>query len=335
MVRDRLTLAMIGMCLLLLLAGCRASVARIQHEYILIRTQGNALVVAENDDPLYAQFDQEILGDAYLARLFTVYTSTTEAFGSTNMLHAKPQVLVNPPMIVVDSAQTGILHNITAQYQGEDLEAEMAVGLGHAGRMDLSLMRQDMARVMGAALLELVDVKPAPPGSAAQPRLYDMTTPSLAFWTGFETALDALYAQQNPSLVATLYHTEPLGPGARERLYGYQLVPSNGLRFRFEGDRPTAVLRSRAEAMRTPGVVGAFFYHLLRQTDTFYPQKYLLWFNSFAPEHIPYGKVLLAAARMPHQQEVSVETFLESYTETFPAERATLTSLADQIFGNK
>ena len=61
----------------------------------------------------------------------------------------------------------------------------------------------------------------------------------------------------------------------------------------------------------------------------------MLWFASFEPEEIPYGKFLLAVNQMPRHRGVSVQVFIATYTETFPAERASVESLAEEVFGGR
>lgn len=85
--------------------------------------------------------------------------------------------------------------------------------------------------------------------------------------------------------------------------------------------------------MRTPGVVATFFYRLLQMTGDFYRQRDMLWFVNYEPEDTPYAKFLLAVYRMPHRQQTSVEDFIQTYIESFPAEREAVMELAAQVFG--
>ena len=86
--------------------------------------------------------------------------------------------------------------------------------------------------------------------------------------------------------------------------------------------------------MRTPGVVATFFHRLLQQPGgTFYPQRYMLWFVNFEPQETSYAKVLLAFSRMPRHRDPSIQAFIESYAETFPADERSLRLLVDQVFG--
>jgi hypothetical protein len=86
---------------------------------------------------------------------------------------------------------------------------------------------------------------------------------------------------------------------------------------------------------RTPGVAGTFFYRLLKTTGDFYPQRHMLWMTNFEDEVTPYAKVLLAMNRMPHKRAVSLQAFIASYIETFPAEREMILALASEVFGRE
>ena len=325
----------IAMCLCLLLASCGSilpSVVSTDHEYVLVRAQGDGLIVVEDDDPLYARFDAEVLGDPYLARLHSVFENTTESFLATYMPTSVPQTISNHMIIVVDSTSAGVLHDIKVKAGNEQVSIELALGLGRGGSIDLAFACQSMPNAMGQMLLELAGLKPDRKGPPQVPALYEVTTPAAAFRIGFSAALDATYGQQHAELLRQLHQENPSAE-AQERLLRYEAIPHNGLRFRFEGSRPTAELRSREEAARTPGVVAAFIYRLIEQADSFYPQRYLLWFNSYGPDELAYGKVLLAVNRLPRHRAVSVDAFIDSYTEVFTSEKDVVLELAKRILG--
>jgi hypothetical protein len=178
-----------------------------------------------------------------------------------------------------------------------------------------------------------MDLRPPSMDEQALPRVYELTSPALAFEVGLGAAFEATYAEQHPELVQSLYRQDLPSPADRDRLYRCMLVPSNGLIRRFEGETPTDTLRTPDEARRTPGVVATFMYRLLRRTGSHYPQRFLLWVYSYEGEERPYAKVMLALSRMPRREELSLATFIQSYIETFPAERAAVLSLAQEVLG--
>jgi len=334
MERYRVGLAMVCVLLLASLSGCMASTVGTSHEYVLARTKGNELVALEDDDPLYEQFDSEVFDDPYLHRLLMVFEHTTESFLATNTQTALRQTIANRLLIVVDSAQVRVLRNVTVHYNQRRVPIELAIGLGRNGRVDLARAQQDLSRVMAPLLLELVGLRADRTHPSASCQVHEVTSPQEALWVGFEAALESIYGQQHRGLIAELRAQEPQTPEALDRLRRYELVPHNGLRFVFEGGRPTSEIRSSQEASCTPGVVATFLYRLLEQAGSFYPQRYMLWFVSFEADEIPYGKLLLAASRMPRHIDVSIQTFIGSYADTYPAESASVLALAKEVFGD-
>jgi len=334
MVRSHLLLAVVCVCLLLSFAGCMPSVVGTSHEYVLVRTEGEDLVAIPDDDPLYQRFDGEVLGDPYLARLLMVFEHTTESFLATNTFTSLDQTVANRLIIVVDSSEMGVLHNVTVHQGGREVPIELAMGLGQDGSVDLVLARERFARVMAPLLLELVGLKPDRMESQTHPWIYEITDSSQAFWVGFEAAREGIDGQQHGDLVDELRARESPSLEVIDRLYRYELIPLNGLRFRFEEGQPTSEIRSPEEALHTPGVVAGFIYRLLEHAGSFYPQRYMLWFTSFDPDEMPYAKLLLATSRMPRYGEVSIQGFIGSYAETFPAESASVKLLAEEIFGS-
>jgi len=319
------------LCLALVSCNVLPSVIKTDHSYILVCTKDGRLTVLEDDDPLFARFDAEVLSDPYLARLLSIFENTTESFLATNTLSPLSQTIANHLVIVLDSASAGVLHRVKVYARGEPVPMELALGLGKEGQIDLAWARQNFARAMGFLLLELAGLKPERDTPVSELPIYEPTTPSWAFRAGFAAALESLYGQQHADLLRRLYQ-ESADPAVRERLARYEAIPRNGLRYRFVNGAPTTELRPPEEAVRTPGVVAAFFYRLLQRTDTFYPQRYLLWFNAYEPEEIPYGKVLLVVNRLPRQKSLSIQAFIEAYVETFPAEKEVILKLAEEIF---
>jgi len=304
MAQNRPTLvAMLCVCLLAALSGCMPSVIGTDHEYVLVRTEGTELVVVRDDDPLYQQFDDQVFDDPYLHRLLMVFEHTTESFLATNTPSPLTQSIANQLIIVVDSEETAVLHDITVHHNRARVPIELAIGLGHDGRVDLSLARKHLPRVMAPLLLELVGLKRDWTETLASSGAHEAASRSEAFWVGFETALESACTERHAELAE---------------------------------DLPTGELPSSSHPVfrgPTPEVVATLTCRLLQQTTSFYPQRHMLWFVSFEPGEIPFAKFLLAVSRMPRHRDVSIQTFVESYAETFPAERASVSSLAQEVFG--
>jgi len=330
MARNRLFAATICIILEMMLSGCLATVVRTEHDYILMRTENGVLAVMEDDDPRYTHFDGEVLSDPFLKRLLMTYEHATEGFLAANMDRALPQAIANKPILVTDSAHVEVLRNIEAQYEGERIRVDLALGVGTWPKSDPVTTRRSLVPAMASWLLELMGLQPS---GAVHPVIYEPTTPPLAFRAGFEGALEAIYGQQHPEELAGLRLGASLAPEARERLLRYEGVPANAFRHRFAGGVPIPERHAREEALRTPGVVATFFYRLLEHNSSFYPQRYMLWFTNFDPEEIPYAKVLLTVSHLPRGKVVSLQSFLDAYIELFPAEKTSVLALADEVFG--
>jgi len=303
MAQNRLTLAMVCVCFLASLSGCMPSVIGTDHEYVLVRTEGTELVVVQDDDPLYEQFDDQVFDDAHLRRLLMVFEHTTESFLATNIPSPLTQTIANRLIIVVDSQERALLHDITVHHNGASVPIELAIGVGHDGRVDLALARKNLPRAMAPLLLELVGLKQDRTHTSASPDAHEVASRSEAFWVAFEAALESACTERHAELAEDL----PAGE-----------LPSS----------PRPVFGGP-----TPEVVATLICRLLQQAGSFYPQRHMLWFASFEPDEIPYAKFLLAVSRMPRHRDVSIQTFVESYAETFPAERASVFSLAEEVLG--
>ena len=217
------------------------------------------------------------------------------------------------------------------RYAGRTVRVELALGLGHEGAMDLTTAREELPPVMGLLLLELMGLEPEEDDVGTPGSLHEASTPSHAFWSGFGAAREAVHAAKDPGLIQRLQGRIELTREERDRLRLYQLVPSNGFRFRFDEAGPTGQLLRPDEARRTAGVVATFFYRLLAHSDRFYPQREMLWFVSFDPEEVAYAKVLLAVQRMSAHKGTSLDAFVASYAETFPAEREFIEGLGGEV----
>lgn len=321
----------LALCIALVLAGCLPSIIQTEHTFILARMQDGVPVRLADDDPLYAQFQAQVLDDPHLGGLHRVFEDTTEAFVATNAPHDAPQTIANHLVIVLDSEQVGVLRDITLHLTQTKVPIELAVGLGPGATEDWALARQQFERGIVRLLLELMgwdtrqtDVEP---GGLPYTPISEPTTPSQALTVGFEAALQALRAQRDPDLLAALASKGERTPQEQELLLRYEAVPAGEYRSPVDGTRTSE------EAMRTPGAVATFFYRLLQTADDYYRQRDMLWFVNYEPEDYAYAKFLLAVYRMPHHRRASVEDLIQSYVESFPAERETVIELAAQVFG--
>jgi hypothetical protein len=299
------------------------------HEYVLLCTQNASPTVLADDDPLYTEFQEQVLSDPYLATLISLFENTTTAYASSNRAAPVATTVANHLMIVLDTADVGPLPDLRARYSESNFSVELALGLGNQSRVDLAWAQDHMAQAMGPLLLGLAGL-PAVAGQAAP---HEATTPDAALYHGFGLALEAIDGQDP----ATQSRWRARGQDSRAILAQQDRVHQvrdNGYLFRYENDEPTLQLRSREQAMRTPGVVAAFFTRLLERSGVYYPQCHLLWFFSYPPDQVPYAKVLLALDDMATGEQISVQGFIDSYSELFPADRKMVLALADEVFGS-
>ena len=332
MVRHDLVASLSVLLLIACLSSCVPSVIPSDHDYILIRSEGGSLVVVEDDAPLYSRFESEVMSDSFARGLLTLYDHATEAFLATNTRTRHAQAVANRPLIVVDSAEIGILRGLVVGHGARRVPVELALGVGQAGVENLAVTRQELALVVGPVLLELMGLDPKGCDIVSLPALYEETSSPCALWLGFGAALAAMHEEAQPEVPQAIAEESEVARAGLEHLRRYQLVPANGYRFRHDAGVQTAQLRPRAEASRTPGVVATFLYRLLKRADSFYPQREMLWFVNYDAKEWAYGKVLLAVQRMATNQEASVESFVAAYSETFPAERALVQDLAREVF---
>ncbi len=322
---------LLSFLLCFLLVSC-SSVQAVQlattHNYVLLRTQGTSPGVLADDDPLYALFQEQVLDDPYLAMLVSLFEETTIAYASANRAAPVPATAANHLMIVLDSATPGILYDLVARYQEDSFTVELALGLGNQGRVDLPWAQDHMAATLGPLFLGLAGL-PAVTGQAAPE---EITTPEVALYRGFGAALEATDAQ-NPDTQARWRSRAQDSPDVRAKLDRAMQIPDNSYRFIYMDGRPTLQLRSREQAMRTPGVVATFYVRLFQRAGDYYPQRYLLWFFGYPPDQVPYAKIILALNAMSADQSLSVQSFIDAYGKTFPADRETVLALADEVFG--
>ena len=271
----------------------------------------------------------QVLSDPYLATLISLFENTTTAYASSNRAAPVPATVANHLMIVLDTADAGPLYDLYARYGESNFSVELALGLGNQGQVDLAWAQDHMAQAMGPLLLGLAGL-PAVAGQAAP---HEATTPDAALYHGFGLALEAIDGQDP----AAQSRWRARGQDSQEILAQQdrvQQVRDNGYLFRYDNDEPTLQLRSREQAMRTPGVVATFFIRLLERSGVYYPQRQLLWFFGYPPEEVPYAKVLLALNDMATGEQISVQGFIDSYSELFPADREMVLALADEVFGS-
>jgi hypothetical protein len=307
------------------LAGCVPAVIHSEHEVILLRRedveQDGLVVVVADDDPLYDAFYEHVWDDPMARRLLLLVENTTAAFIATERPSSHPQTLANKPFLVLDSQQAGLLRDFQATHAGERVSVELAMGLGREGEIDLERAAYRVPRAAGAMLLALVEV-PVETDTVTntEPVLDAPTTPLSALHEGFVIALEALYAQAQHERLAA-------AESDAELLSRYRQVATNAFAMSPEGQRFTE------QAYATPDVVGSFFFRLIHEANVYYPQRHLLWFANYDAEDTVYGKVLLAMHHMSGAQQASVEGFIQSYSEVFPAEREMIQRLAQEVFG--
>jgi hypothetical protein len=300
-----------------------------EQDYVLARLEDGRLIALEDDDPLYGRFEEHVLSDAYLRQLVTLFDDTTEAFWATNRLTSFPQTVANKLVVVVNSSQAAVLHDVVVDDEGREVPIELALGLGHEGETDLPHARQQFAPTIAGFLWELMGL---PPSSISSVPLDETTEPTVALERGFQVAVQTLHWERRTEEQSLGDEMEEgmdseTGPGRQG------LVERNAFRQRFRDGAPTAALHSHEEALRTPGVVATFFYRLLERTNAAYPQRYMLWFTNYEDANVVHAKVLYALSRTPGAGELSAQHFVETYAETFPTEAEMIRSLAREVFG--
>ncbi|MHB1293574.1 MAG: hypothetical protein ACYC4R_01125 [Anaerolineae bacterium] len=283
-------------CVLLIATaiGCVPTGLNATHDYVLVHTEGESLVRTADDDPLYPEFEDEVLSDPKARLFMNVFEHTTEAYLATNTHTRFSQTVANRPVVVIDAGQGTVLRRIRVQDGGRLVAIELALGLGDSGEVDMAYTREALPRAVAPLLMELVGMEPPDAASPAAARD--------ALWQGFAAALEAVQitgAEGQATVTAC-----PLGSS---------LTPAGGT----------------ADAER----ISTFFCRLLATTSANYPQTYLLWFASYDAGETAYGKILLAMRRMPSGRDVSIGAFAATYGETFPAERAAINALAAEVFG--
>ncbi|MHB0857229.1 MAG: hypothetical protein ACYC5M_06620 [Anaerolineae bacterium] len=294
--RPRMQIALVCAWLVVQALGCVPSGLHATHTFVLARSEGDALVRIADDDPLYQAFEHEILGDPRAQMLLNVLEHTTEAMLATNAPTRFRQTVANRPVVVIDSQEAGVLDHLRVQHGQDSVPIELALALGDAGAVNLAHAREAMPMATASLLMELVGL--APPDKEAPAAARE------ALWGGFAAALE----------------TTPMPADAQEGV---------------TATCPLPLKVSHEEESGESERVGAFFCHLLATTDAYYPQKHLLWFASYDAGEMAYGKVLLAMRRMPPGSEASIETFVRTFGETFPAERETVQALAEQALGRR
>ena len=300
-----------------------------EYDYILIDTVHGELHILDDDDPLYTDFERVIHSDTYLSDLVMLFEHSTEAYIATNAVTVHPQTVANKLFIVADSRDYVVLHNVVAHYGSRRVSVELAMGLGDGGTVDLDGARRRFPEVMAPLLLQLMGLREPDQAIVAGTPLHAPATSAAALWLGYAAALQGLHGQSQPDMFRV-----PEDTAGRlesdERLSRYSLVPRNGYLFGSTEGGPSTMAQPLSEALHTPGVVATFLFRLVQRADGYYDQRDMLWFANYDPAEIPSAKLLLAAHRMPR---ISVEAFVQSYVETFPAERAAVVSLVNETFG--
>jgi hypothetical protein len=300
-----------------------------EQTYLLARRDGSSWRVLPDDDEAYVAFSTEVLGDPYLSQLLGVFDGATKAMLAEHLADRMPQTVSNVPVILLDSERSGAIRDVRLVRAGEHVNIELALGLGNKGREDQGWAKQRMAWAVGMSLYELMGQAPTSDDTPwVSP--YEATTPDRALQEGFALALDALHARANSGLVEAIAFRSNIGIELRDRLELAGLVEANRFRFEFTHREPTSVLRTHPRALATSGVSATFFYRLLQETGSGYPQRLMLWFANFQTADVPYAKALVALAYMPRTRP-SLEGYVAAYGELFPAEKGWIADLFRQV----
>lgn len=322
-------------CVALCLASCAPRMFPSSHGYVLVRTQGELWVPVPDDDPLYEQFEREVLADAFLRRLIDLFEHTTHAYVATDTRNRLRQTVGNYPILVLDSAAPGLLYDVELHPAEERVAVERALGLGRDGAWDAAQVRDEMAAASAPWLLALVGVE-ARAGAERLP-LEQPTTPEAALVAGLAAALDALHldalndAAQTMGPFATAPGAEPAMDEAR--LQRYRALQANSYAWRDGTGLPGDARLPRDQALNTPGVAATFLYGLLRQTGAHTPQRYMLWFLSYKAPEMPLAKLLRVCQRLGRGGQISMQTLVDDYADTYPAEREAVQALFAEVYG--
>ena len=318
-IRRRTCLVLLALLVCALL-GCFPAVAPSGENYVLVHEEDGRLVAYGSASPIYEQFERQVLVDDYLALLISTFENTTTAYLATNTpRQGRQRTIANHLIIVLEQMRNGVLHDVSFYVDERRVSVELALGLAVSAENDLAPARFALADGLGRVLLELAGTGPLPDSVDPPMSLDKPISEAQAFSTGFAAALAALHAdalsRTQPALC--LPADSPLAGAERVRATAGQTLLGAG---------------TQQETMRTPILVGAFLYRLLSEGDGYYPQQYMLWFANYEPEEFAYAKFLLAVRRMPSAERPSVERFIISYGETFPAERERIERLAGEGF---
>ncbi|MBC7316348.1 MAG: hypothetical protein H5T70_08005, partial [Chloroflexi bacterium] len=292
------------------LVACLPTAIKTSQPYLLVRHEGETLAVLSEKDPACLAFRAQVLSDPSIERLIGLFDGATKALIASDISTGRSQTVANALVIVVDSEETGVQRKVTISKDSARVPVELALALGREGRMDADWARHHFAWAEGLFLYELMGQRPASSWPPARP--YEVTSPARALEEGWAGALDLLQGEANPAPLAALRGSPNLSPPLQDRLLRAEWAPKNGFRVRFREGQPTETLHSPDEALATPGVVTTFFYRLLKEASSLYPQRYMLWFANIEPGDVPYGKVLLAFCRMP-KHNPSLKAFVKTY----------------------
>jgi len=307
------------------LIGCQPSAFTSDHQVVLARQIEGRLTVLADDDALYRQFETEFAPSTYAGELLLLVDHLTEAYIATNAHTRRTQAVAGKSVVILDSAELGLLEDIDLWYNDKTTRADLALGLGLEGRVDLPYARQQLPGSIASLYLALIGMEPVGPPD----RLDDaITSETQAFWQGFGAALEALQCHR---LYEVQVDRSPSGTLDARRADRCARIPSNGY-YRVTGSAEAGSVTQAEQAVATPGSVGTFFYRLLSEASAFYPQRYMLWFANFDTGETVFGKVFLAMSHM-RPEEPSVQSFVDAYIEAFPADEPHISALAIQVFG--
>jgi len=317
--------------MVMLLASCSQAVLQTDYDYTLL-LQTDELSAVSSDDPLYQQFE-EVLAEPFLQELFSLYTATAKGLIVDAIPSRNTKALARKPVFILGAIEPGVHQQVSLRHNGQHVMIELAIGLGGGDPFDIDRARDQLPSALAEMLMVIMGVDQPDRNGQNQPAIYDLTTPEQALWSGFAASLEARYGQRHPEPWPFAEIDENMNQAAIERLMRYREIPINGLRYLYENGQPTNVPRTYDQGLRTPGVVASFFFKLWDEASDMYSQGDMVWFANYESSQIKGAKILLALNRMPRRPAPSLETFVQSYCETFPAECATVQALMHDIVG--
>jgi len=311
------------------LLGCQSAVLQSDYDYTLL-LQSDDLTVVAGDDPLYDAFDS-ILADPFIRELFDLYTATAKGIIIDGIPSRYGDSLSRKPVFVLGTIEPGVRRNLILHHEGKRLQVDLALALGGGTPVDFDQITIRMPAALGELMMTVMGVEPIR-GEEPYPAIFEVTSPDQALWIGFGAALEAHFGRHQLDLWPNPADTA-LDDTANERLLRYREIPLNGFRTQYRNAEPENTPRSYQQALGTPGVVATFFYRLWTDISSTYKQSDMLWFANYDASQIRGAKILLAMRHMPRRSTPTLETFVQSYCETYPTECTQVKALFNDVVG--